>query len=241
MSITSIFDETKQAMQGKWGLAIGAFVVFLLITFGMQMVPFIGSLASIILSGPLSVGLCVFYLALVRNDELKLELLFEGFNKFKESLLTYLAIFAIAIVFLAIMGTVLFITGASSVFSLFSNLDSAQPDAILNLMTSGAFSGSLLVTFILATIFQLHVSQAYYLVAEENLSGFQALKESSRIMNGYKLKLFGLFLIMGIAGTILTIITFGLGLLLVAPFSLSALAIFYDKINPKNEFAEVIA
>ncbi len=92
-----LMERARNALQGKWGLAIGAALLFVLITVVAQEIPKIGGLISFIIGGPLSIGLYIFSLSISRNQTAKIEQLFEGFQIFLNAVITYflLAVFVI--------------------------------------------------------------------------------------------------------------------------------------------------
>lgn len=83
----------RESLKGKWGLAIGTFVVYMLIVAIFQgsnkLFPPSG-LISLIIGGPFAVGLSIFSLAISRNQEAKFNQIFQGFNLFWKSLGAYL-------------------------------------------------------------------------------------------------------------------------------------------------------
>jgi uncharacterized membrane protein len=79
-----------ESLKGKWGLAIGTFVVYMLIICVPQIIPILGPIAILIITGPMVLGLTIFFLSISRNQEAKLEQIFEGFNNFGIALGTYL-------------------------------------------------------------------------------------------------------------------------------------------------------
>jgi len=85
-----LMQMARESLKGKWGLAIGTFVVYLLITVTLQVIPVAGPIVSLIISGPFSLGLAIFSLAISRNQEARLEQIFQGFNNFGTALGTYL-------------------------------------------------------------------------------------------------------------------------------------------------------
>jgi len=85
-----LMQMARESLKGKWGLAIGTFVVYMLIAGILQMIPIIGPIAPLIISGPLTLGLAVFSLSISRNQEAKLEQIFHGFNNFGTALGAYL-------------------------------------------------------------------------------------------------------------------------------------------------------
>ncbi|MFA7209751.1 MAG: DUF975 family protein [Parcubacteria group bacterium] len=88
----ALMKMARESLKGKWGLAIGASVVYCLLVTGVQLVPRVGWIGSLLITGPMIFGVTVFFLALSRNQDAKLEQLFAGFNNFGNSLAAYLLI-----------------------------------------------------------------------------------------------------------------------------------------------------
>jgi uncharacterized membrane protein len=94
----------KESLRNKWALAIGTFFVYGLIIGGLQfnysyfnmfgghlITPFTG-IISLIIGGPLTLGLAIFSLAISRNQEARFEQLLKGFNNFGTALGAYILI-----------------------------------------------------------------------------------------------------------------------------------------------------
>jgi uncharacterized membrane protein len=79
--------QAREALSGKWGLAIGVIVVYIIIIQASTMAVAIGAL---IISGPMAVGLAIFSLAIARKQDATFNQLFEGFKNFGTALGTYL-------------------------------------------------------------------------------------------------------------------------------------------------------
>ncbi len=93
LSITEnkvLMAKARESLKGKWGLAIGTTVVFMLITIGVQFIPVIGFIISMLISGAMSIGLAIFALSLSRKQDAKLSVIFDGFQKFGVGLGAYL-------------------------------------------------------------------------------------------------------------------------------------------------------
>ena len=80
----------RESLTGKWGLAIGTFVIYIIIVGAVNIVPVAGIIGSLIISGPMNLGIIIFSLSLSRNQEARLEQIFEGFNNFGTALSAYL-------------------------------------------------------------------------------------------------------------------------------------------------------
>ncbi len=92
---TELMKLAKEALSGKWGLAIGTFLVYELVIGGFQQAsenyPYT-SLILLFVAGPLAVGISVFSLNISRNNEARFEQLFEGFYNLKTSIIAYLLV-----------------------------------------------------------------------------------------------------------------------------------------------------
>lgn len=78
--------RAKMALSGKWGSAVLATVVFVLVVMGCGIIPVLGA---IILIPPLQFGLLIFYIRFFRYGESGMENLFKGFDMFGKALAVY--------------------------------------------------------------------------------------------------------------------------------------------------------
>lgn len=86
MSNKEIMKNAREALEGKWGLAIGGMALYLLISgTASNLFP-----VSLIIMGPLALGVSIFTLKYYRREETAIENLFEGFKNFSNSLVAYL-------------------------------------------------------------------------------------------------------------------------------------------------------
>ena len=67
-----------QSLSGNWGIAILAYVLFMIVNSVASFVP----LASIVIAGPLSVGLAAVYLSISRKEKAGVEQLLDGTKNF---------------------------------------------------------------------------------------------------------------------------------------------------------------
>jgi uncharacterized membrane protein len=82
-SNSSISKEVLERLSGKWSLTIITHILFFLVTM-------ISGPVSIIVVGPLAVGLAKFNLSLMRGEEAKTEQIFEGFKNFGNAFGVYI-------------------------------------------------------------------------------------------------------------------------------------------------------
>ena len=85
-----LMQMARESLKEKWGLAIGTLIVYFLIAATLQIIPIVGPIASLIISGPFALGLATFSLSISRDQDPKLEKIFQGFNNFGTALGAYL-------------------------------------------------------------------------------------------------------------------------------------------------------
>lgn len=85
-----LMQMARESLKGKWGLAIGTFVVYMIISGGLQAIPDAGPIATLIISGPFALGAAIFSLSISRNQDAQLEQIFHGFKNFGTALGAYL-------------------------------------------------------------------------------------------------------------------------------------------------------
>ena len=83
-----LMAQAREALEGKWGLAVGGGLVFILVNSATSIIPF----ASIIIGGPMYVGLAFFFLSLSRKQNPAIKDLFSGFNNFLTALVAFLLV-----------------------------------------------------------------------------------------------------------------------------------------------------
>ena len=88
-----LMQMARKSLKDKWGLAIGTYVVYMLIIGAIQTTtesfPLVGLLL-LAISGPMALGIAIFSINISRNQDARLEQIFQGFNNFKTSLGAYL-------------------------------------------------------------------------------------------------------------------------------------------------------
>ncbi len=85
-----LMDEAKAALTGKWGMGAAAFLIMALVSLIGEF-DGIGDLISLLLLGPLSVGMAMFYLMISREEEdVELGVVFDGFKLFGKAVGAYI-------------------------------------------------------------------------------------------------------------------------------------------------------
>lgn len=85
-----LMAKAREHLKDKWGFGALITLLYILVSGVPSSLPKIGGLIGLIINGPISLGLAILFLSLVRSGEAKLDRIFEGFNRFKVALLTYL-------------------------------------------------------------------------------------------------------------------------------------------------------
>lgn len=200
LSIAELKNKAKVQLKGNWNKLALITLVYLVITMIINGAPNIlgdtagvfSSLASFILTGPLSLGSTILFLNFVKSEPYAMETLFSGFKRFVPA-------------FLLVLLTVIFIILWS-----------------LLLIIPGIIVG-------------LSYSMAIFILAENpEISPMDALKESKRIMKGYKWKYF-LFSLSFIGWAFLCIFTLGIGLLWLIPYIETSTVNFYLNIKEAQQ------
>lgn len=84
-----LMQMAKESLKGKWGVSIAVVVVLHLIMTACQIIPFLGIIMSLLINGPIMLGLAGFFLSVSRGKDPKFEDAFEGFNNFGMALGAY--------------------------------------------------------------------------------------------------------------------------------------------------------
>jgi uncharacterized membrane protein len=108
-----LMQQAREALRGHWGLAIGGAVIYFVLTGVIQAIPVVGWIGGLILGGPLLLGFTIFFLSLARGQDPQLSLLFEGFQRFTQALVTYLFM----LLFIVLWSLLFIIPGIVAAFS----------------------------------------------------------------------------------------------------------------------------
>lgn len=194
MENKALMKKGRDALKGKWGIAIATFLVYNIMMSGANLFHDAGGIVALILAGPLGVGAAIFSLTIARGGEPQFEQLFEGFKNFTNALLTFL----LMLLYILLWSLLLIIPGIIAAFS---------------------------------------YSMTFYILAEDpHLKPKEALQKSKELMDGYKLKLFYLYLRYFLLA-LLCLLTLGIGFLWLIPYVNVTNALFYEDIKTvKSDF-----
>jgi uncharacterized membrane protein len=108
-----LMRQARESLKGRWVLAVGASLLYLLLALGMNALPKLGFIVSLIISGPLCLGMVIFWLRFSRNQKPELELIFSGFKNFGTSFIAYI----LMVVFILLWALLLIIPGIIAALS----------------------------------------------------------------------------------------------------------------------------
>lgn len=121
--------KAREALEGNWTLAVGTFFVYLLISGIIGAIP----LASLIIGGPLAVGISIFSLSLARKEEAEFNQIFEGFKNFGTAFVAYLLVVLFTILWMLLLiipGIIAAISYSQTFFILAEDSSIGAMDAI---------------------------------------------------------------------------------------------------------------
>ncbi len=228
-----LMAEAREALTGKWAIAIGIGFLYTLIINVVVAIPGIGSIATYIISGPMLVGISYAYWQIIIKNNITISDLFAGFTKFGRHLGGYLLYMLIIMAW-----SLLFVFAAIIVIILdlglnpetWSNLSESDFDA--ELITKLALSCLFLIP---ACVAQIAYSQTSFIYANDaEIGAVDALKKSCLMMKGYKWKYFFLGLRF-IGWGLLCILTFFIGYLWLFPYMMTSYAAFYEDVKAQYE------
>lgn len=133
LSNRDIMINARAQLRGKWSSAILAgFIYFLLIAIpGSARI--IGGIIGLIIDGPITFGLCYYFLLFTRNRNPVFEDLFKGFSLFSKTFVAYILIIifvALWSILLIIPGIIAAISYSMTFFIIADNPDVSGQDAI---------------------------------------------------------------------------------------------------------------
>jgi hypothetical protein len=227
---SSCVSEGWELIKPNYLLFFGMTFVMLLISFLISLIPYIGEIINIFISGPLLCGIYMALIAKTRGGEPNFSMLFEGFSRFLPAVL------------LTLIGMIPWLIIALTVF-LFSSV-SANPQVAENLQTpdlSAVFAQftpflivSYLIAFLVSLAIQILLFFALPLVAEHNLNVVDAVKLSISAAMGN----IGGIIVLIIFEILLALVGFlalCIGFLFVMPVIYAANIIAYKSVFPSNQ------
>jgi uncharacterized membrane protein len=129
-----LMKMARESLKGKWGLAIGTFLIYTVVVSAFGATQKTGIL-SLLIAGPMMLGAATFSLSISRGKEAKLEQIFEGFRSFSQALVTYLlmVIFVVLWMLLLIIPGIIAALSYSMAFYILADNTSLKPKEVLDL------------------------------------------------------------------------------------------------------------
>lgn len=220
-----LMAEARSALSGKWGTAVGAMLVYTLISVALAFIPVLGAIISFVISGPLMLGFTGFFLSLGRGQGVTVGMIFQGFSRFGTAFLAAL-LTAIFVLLWAMTGIALCVIAAviGAASAMGGTHHSGMPFAALLVL-------GIPLAVIPATIAQYRYMMTYFvLVDSPDVGALDAIRRSKRMMHGNKWKCFCLQLRF-IGWGLLCVLTLGIGFLWLLPYMRTSLARFYDDLR----------
>lgn len=244
MKISEVKRSAREALAGKWSKGVFILLAYLLIEFvigiisgicgNVPVLSLLLSLAQIIISVPISLGLTFAFIKLKRHEDVAaFDFISLGFNNFSRAwkifgrtllklILPIIAVWACFVVYGLLVG--------------YSAIQIVEGEMIGNIGWQ-LFLG--VVLYIAAVIYLTSVELKYVLstfVAYDNkdMTALEAVNESARLMTGNRIKAFLLGLSF-IGWAFLCAFTLGIGFLWLIPYIQVAHVCFYDYLLGRKE------
>ena len=103
MDLILLMRKARTLLEPHWILAVGVCLASSVMVAAPAELNSYGEIVSLLLAGPLQLGLCFFFLNLVKGKETRFELLFEGFKPLLTVLLAYAIITALTVIGLILL------------------------------------------------------------------------------------------------------------------------------------------
>ena len=226
----------------------------------IQSIPAVGGIFGFIISGPITVGYCIYSLNIVNNNFPKVENILDGFKfNFGNNLLAYLII-TLIVIFVGFLILFVFCSINFLLFLLYLDFFFSQSfeaftinydwNALLTpfklfsfesdffdliffvLFLIASFCFSIITPFIIAS---LPYSMTFLIMAEDySIDAWEAIQKSRKMMKGFKRKYLVLQVVLLIIAILISIFTVFVGLLWFIPLSYVISAIFYNQIKESS-------
>lgn len=242
MVSSEIRAEARKSLAGKWGKGALLTLVFMVITFiiswVLNLIPFVGSIANFVISPVLAFGYLIGFIKLKRGEEVGyLDFFKNGFNFFGkvwgvigQTILKMI----VPVIALIVSIVILFIgVGGITASSIYGNSSSGL--SFLAIIGFIAYISSL--TWVIVKSFSYVLSQ-YILYDNPDMDSKAIVEKSEELMVGHKWAYFWLPITF-IGWVILSAFTLYIGLLWVIPYMQVALVIFYENLAGNTTSAPI--
>lgn len=223
--VTELMKQASNDLSGRWGIGIGFCVVWYLVLMAAGLIPVIGNFVQWFIQGPLTIGLCCYFLAQLRGENRGFDHMFEGFKHYGSALGLFFLILVITIG-VVIPGGIPLGIGMFDILRA-EEMGTTPSDTSILLTVIGG-----ILIAIGGGYISLRYSQIWYLMADNPRRGvMETLKASAWIMRGNYLKLIWAGIIM-VFLSILGALTLLVGFLFLAPLINAMFARIYQDLLP---------
>ncbi len=229
MKIRSIKETAKQALNGKWGIAIGVFFINYILVYIIGIIPqeIIFLLATLFISGPLAIGYMWFHLDLKRKQNPSVKVLFQGFTvNYSRNTLTYILMSLFITLWSLLLIIPGIIKGLAYSMTLFILRDRPELTALQAITESRKImNGKKKDLFLLSLSFITWFIIPFLLIIIGSISmalGYDA--DATLIFAGSASIIIGIIAMIGIS-------------IYVSPYYMTSLAVFYDDyVKPTEDY-----
>lgn len=216
------------AIRGKWGVTIGAFVLDISIKSIAQQAPVIGGLVGFLLL-PLDVGVMAFCLKLIRREKTPLESIFDPFSDYWYYVWGGVRVALVVLLWaLPLIAYTIFMIVQISVWAVNDQVENMLPYLLFIILL-------LPITGIPACIATLRYAMTLYIMIDHpEYSAKDAMAESDAITYGHKWQYFGYSLLIALIAVPVAIFTLGIGLFWLIPWAGVFTASFYESIRRRE-------
>ena len=236
-------QRAREALQGKWGKAVLATLIYALIIGIMNwlfdFIPYIGPIAVFLLTIPFGFGFTATLMKLKRGEDITyFEFITNGFNAFGKAWTTTLWTLVKMLLPIVAMIVSMIIMSVGLGLSFSGALLEDPSVTAATVSTSGSLLGIIgFLLYVVSWVWAITKSYLYklsffVLFDNPNMTGKEVVEETARLMNGNRWKLFCLELSF-IGWAILAAFTFGIGFLWLMPYILFAQVVFYENLAGK--------
>lgn len=174
---TQYFSKGFEYFKERAGEFIGFTIVYIIISMVVGMIPLVGTLISLVISGPLAVGVLIFTHRMHTNQDLEFSNFFDGFKKFTPLFATYLLQMAF---YLLLALPLIFIIGIEFVQAIaLGDAEELMETGDIILGNAGILFGYVLLFVYIGISFRWSLHLAYF----HDYSPINAIKTSFLLVN----------------------------------------------------------
>ena len=232
------FSQGGELFKAHMGILIGSFLLFMLLIIVTASVPFIGSCVQITIQGPLTGGLFILILNLIRTETASIGDLFEGFKSFGGLFLMVLV--QTLIVSLVILPGVALMIGGFVMEVDFGELEGQNEEALLKALGAGLLHPLTILGFLsmilLSIISYTLIFFPLPLLADRKLGFGEAFGLGFQVSKRNFFPIFKLIIIGSLVMAV-SLIPCGLGLIFAGPWFYAVMAQAYEQMFSPSSVA----